>query len=362
MRHVDTAAVRAFSRGRRISAALSRLVTVTVTVVFTLAVGGVHAAAEPDSERDPMSTAKPAPDGSRLISVTPVAGRQLNFVVHSTAMNKEITVRVLPSLATAEPRPAVYLLGGVEGNSEKYGWEQMTDVEDFFGDKNVNVVIPFGGKSSYYTDWQRDDPKLGRNRWETFLTKELPPIVDSALGTSGKNALAGLSMSTTAVLNLAIAAPDLYESVGAYSGCAMTSDPVGRRFVGLTVRDFGGDAENMWGPSEHPDWVAHDPYVNAEKLRGMNLYISTGSGLPGPYDTLDSHTVAGSPRSLFNQIVVGGALEAVTSECTSRLAKKLEALTIPATINLRPVGTHSWGYWQDDLHASWPMMASAVGA
>lgn len=315
--------------------------------------------ANPLTDAKPETVVRESPDGSRLVSLAALNGSQVDVTVHSAAMDRDITVRVIR--AASEKRPTIYLLGGVEGNSEKFGWEQKADVEKFFSDKDVNVVIPFGGRSSYYTDWQRDDPKLGRNKWRTFLTEELPPLVDSAFDTSGKNAIAGLSMSATSVLNLAIAKPGLYQSVGAYSGCAMTSDPVARRFVEITVADFGGNPENMWGSAGDPDWVANDPYVNAERLRGTALYISTGSGIPGPYDTLGARTVGGSRGTLATQIVVGGVIEAVTSDCTARLAEKLEALEIPATVNLRTVGTHSWGYWQDDLYASWPMMATAVG-
>ncbi|EHI45663.1 antigen 85 complex protein [Rhodococcus opacus PD630] len=341
------------------SVRVRRTAAVVAAVTLTVISGGGVVSAEPRTTIESIS-ADEAPDGSRLVEVTTVGESQMNFTVHSTAMDKDITVRVIR--AASEKRPTVYMLGGVEGNSEQFGWEQKADVEKFFSDKDVNVVIPFGGQSSYYADWKQDDPELGRNKWQTFLTKELPPIVDSALETTGKNAIAGLSMSATSVLNLAISEPGLYQSVGAYSGCAMTSDPVARRFVEITVSDFGGNPENMWGAANDPLWAANDPYVNAEKLRGTTLYISNGSGLPGPYDTLDARTVGGDRRNLATQVVVGGVIEAVTNDCTMRLAEKLRALDIPATVDLRPVGTHSWGYWRDDLSASWPTMAAAIGA
>ncbi|MFZ2174578.1 MAG: alpha/beta hydrolase family protein [Rhodococcus sp. (in: high G+C Gram-positive bacteria)] len=339
---------------------LIRRVALTTLLSVLASVGGVPtASAETHLDAEELS-ADEAPDGSRLVAVAPVGERQFDFTVHSTAMDKDITVRVLR--AATENRPTVYLLGGVEGNSEKYGWEPKAEVGRFFAGEDVNVVIPFGGESSYYTDWKRDDPKLGRNKWQTFLTDELPPILDSALHTSGRNAVAGLSMSATSVLNLAIFRPGLYQAVGAYSGCAMTSDPVARRFVEITVADFGGNPENMWGSANDPLWAANDPYVNAERLRGTALYLSTGSGLPGPHDTLDSRTVAGNRGTLATQVVVGGVIEAVTSDCTTKLAGKLDALGIPATVDLRPVGTHSWGYWRDDLSTSWPVLAGAIGA
>lgn len=308
-------------------------------------------------------SAQEAPNGSFLREVEEVTERKLDLTVHSAAMDKDITVRVVrpePGTAKEGPEASVYMLGGVEGSSEENGWAQMTDAAAFFADKNVNLVIPFGGESSYYTDWQREDPVLGRQKWETFLTKELPPIIDSAFDTTGKNALIGLSMSMTSVLNLAIAAPDMYEGVGAYSGCAMTSDPVARRFVEITVADFGGNPVNMWGGPNDPMWVEHDPYVNAEKLRGTALYISTGTGMAGKHDRIDSPAVAGNERRLATRVVVGGLIEAVTHECTTRMADKLDALDIPATVNFRPKGTHTWEYWEQDLHDSWPILAESL--
>ncbi|MEV2224159.1 hypothetical protein AB0E01_30365 [Nocardia vinacea] len=41
---------------------------------------------------------------------------------------------------------------------------------------------------------------------------------------------------------------------------------------------------------------------------------------------------------------------------------QLAAAGAPATVNLRPAGTHAWSYWQDDVHQSWPLFAAALGA
>ncbi|MFZ2175025.1 MAG: alpha/beta hydrolase family protein [Rhodococcus sp. (in: high G+C Gram-positive bacteria)] len=300
--------------------------------------------------------------GQVTAGATPVSDRQSNISVYSASMGRDITVRVIRPADTSVPRPALYLLGGVEGSSDEHGWTENTDLVEFTADKNVNVVIPYGGASSYYTDWQQDDPALGRNKWTTFLTQELPPVINSVLGTTGRNAIAGLSMSGTSVLNLAIAAPGLYRAVGSYSGCALSNDPLGKAYIVATVVNFFGDPINMWGPLDGPGWADHDPYLNAEGLRGTQLYISNGSGLPGPHDTLAAPGVLGDPAELTAQIVRGGPIEAATGQCTQRLAARLDDLGIPATVNLRPTGTHSWGYWQDEFHRSWPMFAEAIGA
>lgn len=303
-----------------------------------------------------------ATTGSRLLRTEPVDGRQQTLHVYSAAMDRDIPLRVITPADTSEPRPTLYLLNGAGGGEDAATWQARTDVVDFFADKNVNVVTPMEGAFSYYTDWKQDDPALGNNKWITFLTEELPPIIDSALGTTGVNSIAGISMSGSSVLSLAQSAPELYESVGAYSGCAMTSTDPGRQYVRLVVESRGGgDTANMWGAEDDPAWIENDPYINAEKLRGLDIYVSSGSGLPGPHDRIDGPGIGGNFGTYANQVLVGGIIEAATDQCTHALADKLSELQIPATFDFRPTGTHSWAYWQDDLHNSWPMLASSIG-
>lgn len=299
---------------------------------------------------------------SVLSSIEVESDRTVIVHVWSAAMDRVVPLRVRTPADTSVPRPTLYLLNGAGGGEGKATWDARTDIDEFFADKNVNVVTPLDGSFTYYTDWERDDPALGRNKWTTFLTQELPPIVDETFGTTGVNAIAGLSMSGTSVLSLAIEEPSLYEAVGAYSGCAETSTELGQLYVRTVVESRGeADVENMWGPLDGPGWVANDPYVNAEKLRGIDLYISSATGLPGPHENLGARSVEGDPGLLLNQIVVGGVIEAAVNDCTHRLASRLDELGIPATFEFRSRGTHSWGYWQDDLHASWPMIAGSIG-
>ncbi|MGW0182230.1 alpha/beta hydrolase [Nocardia sp. NPDC003345] len=324
--------------------------------------GGSTAAADPIIESKTLLADPTAPDGSRIVKAEYKDDRNLRLYVHSTAMDRDITVDVQRPADASEPRPTLYLLNGAGGGEDSASWQAQTNTLDFLSDKNVNVVQPIGGSWTYYTDWIKDDPNLGRNKWKTFFTEELPPLIDGALGTNGVNALAGLSTSGTTVLALPIAKPGLYKAAAAYSGCAQTSDPVGSEFVRLTVETWGGgDTENMWGPQGSEEWVKNDPYVNAEGLRGLDLYVSTGNGLPGRWDTLDGpHTLPGS-YGLANQILVGGVIEAGTNFCTHNLKNRLDELGIPATFNFRESGTHSWGYWEDEFLASWPVLAKGLG-
>ncbi|MFB8278682.1 alpha/beta hydrolase [Nocardia colli] len=306
----------------------------------------------------PATTAAADTD-SRILDVRPLGGREMEVVVHSAAMDKPITLWMSHPGAGA---PALYLLNAVDGGEDGGPWTRRTDVAEFFADKNVNVIVPMGGRASYYTDWLRDDPALGRNQWTTFLTKELPPLLETKFGMTGRNAIAGLSMSATSALNLAAGAPGLYQAVGAYSGCPRTSDPVAQALVASQLGVFGANPANMWGAPDNPAWAANDPMVQAERLRGLALYVSSGTGAPGEHDNIADQGIDGNPARLADRVLVGGVMETFVGSCTRPFVDRLHALGIPVTANLRPAGTHAWTYWQDDVHQSWPLFAAAIGA
>ncbi|MEV0248347.1 alpha/beta hydrolase family protein [Nocardia sp. NPDC050712] len=303
-----------------------------------------------------------APDRPAITGSWPKDERTVQLRVYSAAMRQDIMVDVQRPADRSVPSPTLYLLNGGGGGLDSATWQKNTDALAFLAGKQVNVVQPVGGKWSYYTDWRAPDPRLGTNMWKTFLTEELPPLIDAELGATGVNAIAGLSTSGTAVLQLPIAKPGLYRAVAAYSGCAQTSDPIGREFIKLAVESWGGgDTVNMYGPPDDPMWAANDPYLHADQLRGLELYLSTGTGVPGMYDVYNGSHMQPGPRGFVNQLLLGGVIEAAVNWCTQNLRTKLDGLGIPATYDFQPTGTHSWGYWQQALKDSWPVLARGLG-
>ncbi|MBF6170649.1 alpha/beta hydrolase [Nocardia blacklockiae] len=353
--------VGAAHRGRRRAAAL--------LLAAALAGATGPAAADPPDlapAARAWAAARPAPDGSHLVAADPGPGRVLDLTVHSAAMERALDVAVQPAADPTRPAPTLYLLNGFDGGTTTGDWRSggnwfnRTDILEFFADKQVTVVMPTGGAGSFFTDWRADDPVHGRQRWATYLTRELPAVVDSAFRGTGAAAVAGPSMASISVLQLGISAPGVFRAIGSYSGCARTSDPLGQVMVDTIVTGTQGNTLNMWGPPTDPAWAAHDPYLHAEQLRGTALYIASGNGAPGPLDTLDGPGIHADRAKLIDQLVVGGLLDAIAGRCTEQLRDRLRELNIPATVELRPHGTHSWGYWQQDLHNSWPLFAAAL--
>ncbi|TCK00305.1 alpha/beta hydrolase [Nocardia alba] len=330
----------------RTKAAL-RTTAVALTAALSVAVvaGGGAASAEPEKPSAVSSVVKD--------------GRTWHLKVYSAAMKKDITVDVQRPADDSKPAPNFYMFSGLDAGEGTASWQAQTQALSYLADKHVNVVLPIGGRGSYYADWKQEDPKLGLNKWSTFFTEELPPLLDKTLNSTGLNALAGLSTSGTSVLQLAEKKPGLFKSVAAYSGCAQIADPLGKQAVKFSVETWaGGKTVNMYGADNDPAWTENDPVIHAEKLRGTNLYISSGSGMPTNADV--EYYLKDGPMGVIN-LGLGVGIEAATNACSQNLKAKLDSLNIPATYQFTPMGTHYWPYWESALHESWPLLAQGMG-
>ena len=307
---------------------------------------------------------------------TPTAPGAAIASVWSPAMGTQVPVEVRRPAGGRENAPVMYLLNGSSGGEEGDDWTRATDAGAFYSAREVWSVTPIGGSASYYADWRAVDPAANFRfgvtsdrplRWETFLTSELPAAFESRHGGSGpgrSRGLAGISMSGNAVVRIAEKHPGLYRAVGAYSGCAEIASLPGQVLTRVVTAIPGAaDASNMYGPPGDPQWVAEDPVVNAAKLREHTpaLWISAGNGLPGGHDTLTDPRINGDVLQLAQQLTAGGLAEAATLYCTVNLTRRLTELGIPHTARFTPNGTHSWGYWEDQMHESWPTFAGALG-
>ncbi|CAM3152621.1 alpha/beta hydrolase family protein [Prescottella defluvii] len=286
-----------------------------------------------------------------ITSITSVDDRLLLLQVASPAMRREVPVNVILPADQSLPRGVLYLLDGNSGQVDSSNWLDRTrgNAEDFFADKNVNVVLPVGGTGTLFTDWAQDHPTFGRTQWETFLAKELPPLIDAELDTNGRNVIGGISSGAQGAMMLAARNPELYDGVAGYSGCYVTEGPGAPILTDLIVMNGLATSDMMWGPQGSDAWREHDLFRNASALAGKKVYLSSGNGLPGPHESINQ-------QGIQDRVVVGGLLEAGSNLCTDQLAQALRDAGADVTRSAQPVGVHAWPYWQDELRRSWPMI------
>jgi diacylglycerol O-acyltransferase / trehalose O-mycolyltransferase len=272
-----------------------------------------------------------------------------NLMVPSAAMGRDILVR----FQGGGPR-ALYLLDGLRARDDNSGWDIETAAFEWYYQSGVSVVMPVGGMSSFYTNWQA--PAVGNGRtqtyqWETFLTSELPAYLaaNKGISTSG-NAVVGLSMAGSAALILAAYHPGQFSYAGSLSGFLNLSAGIWPTLVGFAMRDSGGfDATAMWGPGGGPAWQRNDPTVNVGRLvaNGTRLWVYSGNGTPTELGGADF------PAQL---------LETITLDSNRNFqAQYLAAGGNNATFNFG-AGTHGWGYWGSQLNAMKGDIQATLGA
>ena len=218
--------------------------------------------------------------------------------------------------------------------------------------KGVNVAIPFAGGGTFYTDWQQRDPRLGKVKWETFLTRELPRYMQRTHNASKtKNGVAGLSMSGTSALNLASRHPNLYKAVASYSGYPTVTMPGFGQGIQASVMEMGADPQRMWGTWPAGDWAANDPFLTAGNLAGKRVYVSSGTGVGSKYDATLQPSHPAFDAVKFAQMV---PLEVAASTSSQLYIARLA--TVPGvrlTTRITPDGAHWWDYWDDTFKHSW---------
>ena len=274
-----------------------------------------------------------------------VDGRQERWDIASPAMGRVIEADVLVGTG-----PVVFLFEGVD-SPETSGWIKRGIAQKVFADSDATVIIPNQGRSSMWQDWRRDDPKLGRMKWETFYTKELAPLVDREIPNNGKRAAIGLSMGASGAVMMANNNPGFFDAVAGISGCYSTLDPTGRGTVELTVGNGGGSTANMWDAS---DWKRNDVTSHPEGLRGTRFYLSAATG---EVTEADQRGYAGKP--LTDQIG-GTLLEAGSRQCTQRLDSALTRAGIEHTTNYLDRGVHDWSMFSGQLAPAWAAIRPAL--
>lgn len=320
-----------------------------------------HFAPKEPPARTPLNTEYPdvkgLPEGVKINRVEYLTNRHLMVYIKSAAMpDKEQKVQIqLARDWYSHPEkkfPEVWALDGLRARDDESGWTIETNILNQYADRNVNLIMPVGGESSFYSDWEQED-RGKRYMWETFLTKELIPILDNEYRSNHKRAVTGLSMGGTAAMNLAERNPHLFNFVGSFSGYLDTTTRGMPEAIMAAQRDAGGyDSRKMWGEPGSQNWIDHDPKLGIENLKDMKVYVSAGSGKD---DFGNANSVAKGQANL-----AGMGLEVISRMSTQTYVDYAKRAKIDPVVKFRPSGVHSWEYWQFEMQQAWPYIADAL--
>lgn len=299
--------------------------------------------------------------GIHVASVQALDRRLVALSVSTQALSGPVDMRILlPSGYARHHRrhyPVLYLLDGTSGHAAD--WTQFGGAEQTTAGRPLIVVMPNidlnGDGGGWCTDWFNNGAH-GKPEWETFHIDQLIPWVDRNLRTiAGRDgrAIAGLSQGGFCSMSYAARHPDLFETALSFSGAPDIAYDTEAQLLVTPVINATETfldhvaANSIFGPrlSQEINWAAHDPTTLAGNLRGMNLFMYTGNGFPGPLDH-------GLPNGGSN------AIEGGVEILTRLFHQRLEALGIPSLYDDYGAGTHSWPYWARDLRESIaPIMA-----
>ncbi|MDV7999932.1 alpha/beta hydrolase family protein [Rhodococcus sp. IEGM 1408] len=286
-------------------------------------------------------------------------GEYEHWLVTSAAMQREIVLEVLPSRVEDEgPAPVLYLLDGVDSIEGNSGWKRAGNLPVRFGGENVHLVTPTGGPSTYWSDWQSEDEVFGYNKWETFLTKELPDLVEAELDTretkhNGKNGIAGASMGAQAAMHLGATYPELYDGVIGLSGYYSTTDELGYQSIRGAVDGRGGDSAKMWGPRGSDRWKYHDTISHVGGLEGTAVYFATGGMAISEGDRQNY-------GDDYFDMLQGLVLEKGVIEGAKNFSRELDRHGIAHRVDYGDEGLHGWQTFVDYITPGWNHIKPAL--
>ncbi len=236
----------------------------------------------------------------------------------------------------------LYLLHGAGGDYQSWIDGHLTPR---LGNLPVITVMPNGteaGLDGDYTDWTAMAASDRRRApaWETFHIRELLPFIDAHFpiipGPAG-HAVAGISMGGGGATKYAAEYPGTFGYAGTFSGEAHPLMPLALAVQPKNCR---------WGDPAKDEviWRDNDSAALAANLRGVRVFIRSGDGQPGPYDsrTPPADPLAALIRREQLAIEYGAELE------NKALLSGLRA--VHASVNARFFhGSHSLPYWQRDM-------------
>ncbi len=271
-------------------------------------------------------------------------------------MGRDIRVEFLNG---GEGAHALYLLDSMEAGDDFNGWDINTAAFDWYNGSGISVVMPVGGKSSFYSDWY--GPATGNGatytyKWETFLTQELPAYLAANKNVpSTGNAIVGFSMGGSSALVLAAYHPQQFIYAGSLSGFLNLSGPEPGQ-VGIAMMWNGGfNLESDVGS------------VRATRPGHATIPPCRPAGWP-PTAPASGSTAATAhptdPALASPDAPIGGLgfLEGFAIDSNRAFADAYVAAGGNNGVFNFPDGIHSWGYSGQQLQQMKPDIQRVLGA
>lgn len=206
--------------------------------------------------------------------------------------------------------PVLYLLHGAASSGKDYVEAIGKDLQEIANTKKVIIVAP----DCEPYGWYADSPLVADNQIAGFITKELIPHIDSLYPTTGKRAIAGLSMGGHGALLLGFHHRNLFQSMASVSGVL----DIREHKNNWKIKDVLGDLV----PENRQIWDEH----------AVNAVIGT-------------KWPATSPRHIL--VVTGTEDTLVIDE--NRKAKDLFHKRGFQIGYMEAEGTHNWNFWKKHI-------------
>lgn len=280
------------------------------------------------------------------------------WVVASPAMKRNVEVQVLLPKDPRTPAPMLYMLDGLSAPSTS-GWLRRGGLPEVIKNDNVTVVMPTQAGGSIYTDWVSYDQKLGVQKWETFLSEELPTVMESSaagLNFNGKRGIGGLSMGAAGAIRNAAFYPDVWDVAMGISGCYTTMDAASKTLHRMITEPRGGNIENMWGPYGTAQWQRHDIALNPDGLRNTRVYLSASDGNITAVDRVPAQETMD-----IQELPLWAMVEQGMRHCTKKLDNAMTKAGITNKVVRYTTGrVHDWPLYKDELPHGWAAIQSAL--
>lgn len=209
------------------------------------------------------------------------------LTVTTTAFTAPTNVDVfLPTGYDADPNrrwPVTYVTAGTMNNYNSFR-TVLDGVK--LTEKYPSLIVSPDGNSGYWSDWYNGGA-FGPPAYETFVIKQLIPLIDQRYRTSADRAhrlITGVSMGGYGAAMLAARHPDLFAAVSSISGADDSNLPYLAAAVSASSTFDGGAVDAIYGPraTQEVRWHGHNPTDLAENLGDVDVQVRTANGVPAP--------------------------------------------------------------------------------